>query len=86
MLVCCNSPPTHPPPLHPLLPPTPPRYEVPDIQFEKLAVRFMDIRKRVYDVRRAAIALWPGLGQLVHRIVGAAASWGRTWHHWWHDC
>ncbi|KAI7843832.1 hypothetical protein COHA_002730 [Chlorella ohadii] len=25
-------------------------YEVPDIQFEKLAVRFMDIRKRVYDV------------------------------------
>ena len=25
-------------------------YESPDIQFEGLAMRFMDIRKRVYDV------------------------------------
>ena len=32
----------------------PRRYEVPDIQFEKLAVRFMDIRKRVYDVSRTS--------------------------------
>ena len=26
------------------------RYEVPDIKFEGLAMRFMDIRKRVYEV------------------------------------
>ena len=39
------------------------RYEVPDIQFEKLAVRFMDIRKRVYDVSgMQGVGFW-GHGQ-----------------------
>lgn len=26
-------------------------YEAPEVEFDKLAVRFMDIRKRVYEVR-----------------------------------
>ncbi len=47
--LCNNLHVAHPQPPSPPLPPR--RYEVPDIQFEKLAVRFMDIRKRVYDVR-----------------------------------
>ena len=65
--------PSTPPPLHPS---TPPRYEVPDIQFEKLAVRFMDIRKRVYDVRRAGIALWLGGGRWCITLSGQRPDGG----------
>ena len=40
-------------------------YEVPDIDFQSLAVRFMDIRKRVYKV--------PDLGKKAQLVSGAFA-------------
>lgn len=40
-------------------------YEVPDIRFDGLAMRFMDIRKRVYDIpetgHKAQLVRGPGL-------------------------
>ena len=35
-------------------------YEIPDIKFESLAMRFMDIRKRVYEI--------PELGKKAHLV------------------